>query len=342
MSGRGSNIPQEIRGETVRHLSQDVFIAPPLLFQAACFSFFLRVERDPEASGQNSDDMAFVGPRVQRQPHTHNFPGPGGVNHHTGLSIRAPETPMAKLESEIYDREFTRLLSCGSPYQASGLGVAFFRGHFQGTWEGSFNFFDFDSYREMLSGRVRSLYEGPFRSQPQVWRLEETVIRLPAGAKEGGNGFTLNAGFSDNSRVVFGGARIGLDAPHFSANSAKQRMLSSLGPSEEQLEEIIVKEDEELDPDGNYEILLSGTGHSAWGQFVLQGRVRSWDGLFSLTKEYTPDGRGRVSSSCLALGPSSDRVSVAVSRLRQSGRSFSRRKMARRKPELANQINQLI
>lgn len=42
-----------------------------------------------------------------------------------------------------------------------------------------------------------------------------------------------------------------------------------------------------------YEILLSGTGHSAWGRFILRGRVRTWDGLITITKEYRPDGRGR-------------------------------------------------
>lgn len=34
-------------------------------------------------------------------------------------------------------------------------------------------------------------------------------------------------------------------------------------------------------------------GHSAWGQFLLKGRIRAWDGMFSITKEYTPDSRGR-------------------------------------------------
>jgi hypothetical protein len=33
-------------------------------------------------------------------------------------------------------------------------------------------------------------------------------------------------------------------------------------------------------------------GHSAWGQFVLQGRVRAWDGMFNLSKHYTPEARG--------------------------------------------------
>jgi hypothetical protein len=34
------------------------------------------------------------------------------------------------------------------------------------------------------------------------------------------------------------------------------------------------------------EMLLTGTGHSAWGRFILKGRVRAWDGMATLVKEY--------------------------------------------------------
>lgn len=35
------------------------------------------------------------------------------------------------------------------------------------------------------------------------------------------------------------------------------------------------------------EIMLVGTGHSAWGEFIVRGRVRLWDGLITLVKEYS-------------------------------------------------------
>jgi hypothetical protein len=41
------------------------------------------------------------------------------------------------------------------------------------------------------------------------------------------------------------------------------------------------------------ELILSGTGHSAWGRFNLSGRVRLWDGLVYLLKDYAPENRGR-------------------------------------------------
>ena len=32
--------------------------------------------------------------------------------------------------------------------------------------------------------------------------------------------------------------------------------------------------------------MVTGTGHSAWGRFYVSGRVRVWDGMILLMKEY--------------------------------------------------------
>nr|XP_019008842.1 uncharacterized protein I206_06526 [Kwoniella pini CBS 10737]OCF47623.1 hypothetical protein I206_06526 [Kwoniella pini CBS 10737] len=60
----------------------------------------------------------------------------------------------------------------------------------------------------------------------------------------------------------------------------------------EELDEMLNLSDEDQEESG-LEMLLSGTGHSAWGKFILKGRVRSWDGMASLVKEYAPDSRGK-------------------------------------------------
>jgi hypothetical protein len=54
--------------------------------------------------------------------------------------------------------------------------------------------------------------------------------------------------------------------------------------------------DEEVGRDGKekvYDVIITGEGHSAWGQFQLYGRVRPSDGLLCLRKEYVDDDRGR-------------------------------------------------
>lgn len=46
---------------------------------------------------------------------------------------------------------------------------------------------------------------------------------------------------------------------------------------------------EEEEPEGSAfskEIWLSGTGRSPWGEFVVRGRVRAWDGMILMTKSY--------------------------------------------------------
>lgn len=52
---------------------------------------------------------------------------------------------------------------------------------------------------------------------------------------------------------------------------------------------------------GGVELLLTGTGHSAWGKFLLKGRVRCWDGMASLVKEYAVSFVGSARISCTAF-----------------------------------------
>ncbi|KLO16536.1 hypothetical protein SCHPADRAFT_937878 [Schizopora paradoxa] len=41
------------------------------------------------------------------------------------------------------------------------------------------------------------------------------------------------------------------------------------------------------------DIIIVGEGHSSWGEFKLLGRIRAFDGLVCLSKEYTEGDRGR-------------------------------------------------
>jgi len=41
------------------------------------------------------------------------------------------------------------------------------------------------------------------------------------------------------------------------------------------------------------DIVITGEGHSSWGQFNLVGRVRPGDGFISLSKEYVDGDRGK-------------------------------------------------
>jgi len=41
------------------------------------------------------------------------------------------------------------------------------------------------------------------------------------------------------------------------------------------------------------DIIITGEGHSAWGQFNLVGRVRPCDGFINISKEYVNGDRGK-------------------------------------------------
>ncbi|CAO1631285.1 unnamed protein product [Sympodiomycopsis kandeliae] len=363
----------------VEHCGRKLRMCAPLATHAAYLSFFMQVEKDPDAGGLVALTGAGVEPGTAdrranappRPPIQLGLLAPelgGGPNGVTIESLpREARGPLA-LTSRDHDADMTRLFACYDPFLGPGLKPTFHAGTFDGAWEGRFCFFDFDSYREMLSGQMRSLYTGPFGEQPQVWKLKEHFVKVGTGRnpKRGGTGSVITAGFDPEApieeltsqpttlaeakelaRERGGGKReAGEDVkagrskpkgiqnvklsveeddgagdvpvvydsdddglpedldlyPQFSAEdggpSAGHGYLppglsgisgQSTGKSGASTEEITDSDED----DSQYEMLLSGEGHSAWGRFYLRGRVRAWDGMVILTKEYRPDGRGR-------------------------------------------------
>ncbi|KEI37590.1 uncharacterized protein L969DRAFT_96118 [Mixia osmundae IAM 14324] len=277
--------PHVQRLSCVTHYGRQVYLANPVLSSAACLSFFMRVERDPEFStlGQmpmNAEAFAGFG---QRQPLL------GGVR--PIASDRAPKTPLAPLESAAHDLDYQRLLSCYHPLVSPGLTVSQILSTASGSWEGRFSYFDYDAYRDMLAGEMLSLFEGPFGFQPQVWTLQEIAVELLGDDIDyGGKGSVLNAGLTPADEQWLGSL-----APPGSPSGFHKpltRTQPHITPARIPPYYRMLDDNEPLLPNKRYEVLLSGSGHSAWGQFTLQGRIRTWDGHFSLVKKYTPDARG--------------------------------------------------
>ncbi|CED85359.1 hypothetical protein [Phaffia rhodozyma] len=193
---------------------------------------------------------------------------------------------------------------------SSGLGAWRCRHTIQGVWSGSFVFLDFDAYRDMLDGSSRAIYEGPFGLQPQVFRLSEILVkRSPQSQKIVDQGLrppivrpAINAGFpltwSWAGNVATSGALDRLDfGGRGSGSGGRGGIDAAMLMGEQGWEHVDQQEEEEMrergaDVDG-LELILIGTGHSAWGTFNISGRVRLWDGLIYLMKDYTPDSRGK-------------------------------------------------
>ncbi|KZO92438.1 hypothetical protein CALVIDRAFT_540902 [Calocera viscosa TUFC12733] len=193
------------------------------------------------------------------QPMHHTAP-PTAANTAHGqqlLSIVRPPFAHELAEgrgSEAWDGDWRRMTRCWDLVRGRGLEVG--ETDVGGVWEGKFTFFDFDSYRDMLTGSARSVYEGAFAEQPQVWRLTARRARI--------------------------------------ADSLRRQILAERrerGAGEGEMTGMASVVEDEWGW-GEEELVLDGSGHSAWGEFNLVGSVRTWDGLVSLRKEYTPAARG--------------------------------------------------
>lgn len=375
----------------VEHCGRKLRMCAPVASHAAYFSFFMQVEKDPNAGGLVAITGAGVEPGTARTGVPRRRPvqlgllapqlggGPNGV--HIDPIPAEVKGPLA-LRSTDHDADLTRLFACYDPFSGPGLKPTFYSGTFDGAWEGRFSFFDFDSYREMLAGQMRSLYTGPFGEQPQVWKLKEHFVKVgtskSGGFKRGGVGSVITAGFDPESpiedltsqprtlaearerarergggkREASGGQNArdrssrpdGEDSaanstpvvlneddddgdgdrlpedlesyPQFSAEdggpsagygclppglsgiAGHRRSRKAKGKCRSNDDSGAATDDDnddgdDSDDDSQHELLISGVGHSAWGRFYLRGRVRAWDGMVILSKEYRPDGRGR-------------------------------------------------
>jgi hypothetical protein len=142
-----------------------------------------------------------------------------------------------------------------------------------------------------------------------VWKLKETYVR-PIGSARGNkgkgkasaqteaqtgaksppglplNGPMTNAGFPTDQPSSTSAGLASAAAEAATVRETIQRQVEAIPGFEvvpdDELDEMLSHPDEEA----GLEMLLTGTGHSAWGRFILKGRVRAWDGMASLVKEY--------------------------------------------------------
>jgi len=197
-------------------------------------------------------------------------------------------------DSTVYDHDFQRLLGCINPYEPSlpAPKACYVPGTMAGIWEGRFAYFEFDAYRDMLVGakppsivKVDELFRG---TQPQVWRISEYHLRASSATRQQTTpteprisdtieppqaGSALNAHFPTRCRL----AEVpgGLEFHQEGKDCLFYEKYVPDAPSTADPEEPIL------------DTLITGSGHSAWGPFTIRGRVRNWDGLTTLLKDYS-------------------------------------------------------
>lgn len=110
----------------------------------------------------------------------------------------------------------------------------------------------------MLAGDDKALFDNCFGQQGQQLILREEIVYVPR-ATLGGTGPALHCGFP-------------LDA--------ETPIVSRPCPFEEEAL------DDEEGSEWVKEMMIYGSGRSNWGSFKFRGRVRAYDGLITLLKEY--------------------------------------------------------
>ena len=189
----------------------------------------------------------------------------GGTTSYFPLQVQG--SPSKTTFSQMYDPDFVRSLSCISPVDSPGLPPLFYRHRFEGLWQGKYVYFDFPAYQSALGGNIRSIYDGAFGEQEQEMFLQEIVISVRMD-QVGGTGSPLLAGFQPSELI----------------DEAWQKQP---GTAEERGWEFCHDENAPDRPGWTKELMISGHGRSAWGEFSVNGRVRSWDGLMTIVVNYT-------------------------------------------------------
>jgi hypothetical protein len=102
------------------------------------------------------------------------------------------------------------------------------------------------------------------------------------------NGPMTNAGWPEDQPSSTGAGLASAAAEAITMRETIKQQVDALEGYEiipdEEVDELLNAEDG--GEEAGVEMLLTGTGHSAWGRFILKGRVRTWDGMATLVKEY--------------------------------------------------------
>lgn len=196
------------------------------------------------------------------------------VNRRKSLPI-APSDPTItlSLSNDELDAEWGRALAS----RTKEITDCFALGSVEGVWEGFFTYTEFTAYAAMLrGGPPQEIQNSVIGRHQQTWKLREWHLVQASSAT---TVEPLHPG--DPLRSYF--------------PSGATLTVTENG--------LMVREPGRLDPlvyckpgtrSGKVvDVIITGEGHSAWGQFSLTGRVRPCDGFVTVSKDYVDDDRGK-------------------------------------------------
>ncbi|KAF8999854.1 hypothetical protein BDQ17DRAFT_1360555, partial [Cyathus striatus] len=167
----------------------------------------------------------------------------------TAVPLPPSDGPVLSDPTSEWSCEMYRCLSLGSGKFSKFLTKSFKPGSLEGVWEGLFTYTEFTAYAALLAG-----------APPPV--LQKSMVLLGAGDP-------LRSYFPTGTQITEHRDGIEVREPGSCEPIRYRRPLASACRSAAVLD-----------------VIVTGEGHSAWGQFNLVGRVRPCDGFISLSKEY--------------------------------------------------------
>ncbi|GLB44532.1 hypothetical protein LshimejAT787_1701590 [Lyophyllum shimeji] len=199
-----------------------------------------------------------------------------GVGYSTPLPPSHPLTSTPKVVE--WECEWDRCRSLAQAEYDNILTESFRPGSIEGVWEGLFTYTEFTAYAALLAGGQPSIIQrtpDPSRSDSGIELDSDCVEPLSAGDP-------LRSYFPTGTQIRESRDGLEVQEPNRKDIIHYQRASVASGMCGFDSRGVSVQD-----------IIITGEGHSAWGQFNLVGRVRPCDGFVSLSKEYVDGDRGK-------------------------------------------------
>jgi len=220
------------------------------------------------------------------------------LNKRRSIPLPPSHSKIPEKHFQEWNCEWERCFTVGSPKR--NVSRCFRPGSLEGVWEGFFIYTEFEAYSALLEGAPPNVIQRTVVGQhQQTWKLREHLLVTTDTSSDSDSGIELDldntvvnplnpgdpldayfpAGaeikeYRDGLTVQGPGCDRALRYQRFSTNEAKKRGIDDMGYVQD--------------------IIITGEGHSAWGQCNIVGRVRPCDGFVSLCKEYIDDdSRGK-------------------------------------------------
>ncbi|TFK36576.1 hypothetical protein BDQ12DRAFT_654308 [Crucibulum laeve] len=210
-----------------------------------------------------------------------------------------PSNPTVVHKIDEWQCEWERCISLGNGTLDRILTDSFKPGSIEGVWEGLFTYTEFTAYAALLAGASPNiLQKSVVVRHQQTWKLREHHL-LVADASRSDSGIGLDM---DNTEPLPAGDplrsyfptgtilkedRDGIEVREGEKKPALRYQRASPGSTS------CGVDSQDKGKSAVLDIIITGEGHSAWGQFNLVGRVRPCDGFISLSKEYIDGDRGK-------------------------------------------------